>query len=280
MTDTTPSPAGLEPIYDTATRVGRRFVRAIAASIAIAGSCYVIGWVQAHAYFAGWNAPWMTGLLSASQLLAYSVLPLFIVLYLLFFQIHGVARQEEKRPANLIKRLRLVMLGMALFSGVAALHIFYGGESHPRADIILTFLLVVGFAFFMAVEATALLMIYRQGSWDATATLALAWIVGFGGYFIPTMIGQAQARRDTTALTTSLPIVDLRAPDGISYRLVLVANDTYYLAELGDATNGFPRITPVKSDAIKAIHPAPIASPAKSTLRAQPVHHSSPHVVQ
>jgi hypothetical protein len=278
----TPKSEPTEPIFSVAARVVGAVGSVFSWSVSAILLAYVVGWVEARAYFAEFGASWLVEQLPASRLLQFSVFPLVTIGFLTWTTLIDAAEFEKgsgsgTRPGTeWILRKGWMVLLLLMIGGLAA----------DRCNYLLVangfvFVTMIGFALYAAVAFERVLILVRRGHfvgdrYDAQLVYA---IVFAGLYLVPTLSGRAQGRIDNQASRTSLPVVRLKPSDDGSLHALAIVDRTVYAVQLDteDSARRSIRILPA-SDVFAIEQPRATGKP--STPRpTQAVERTEPNSV-
>jgi hypothetical protein len=207
------------------------FTKLAGAVLGLTAFLYVLGYLDAGAYFSSFRAPWMLGLLSAPQIMQRGAL-VMVIFFFGSISVVGKIFQSEARP-------RFITTGMMILA-VIGIGLFYIAQAVPFLPLaVKTALLTIssisaalGAAF--SIGEGVLQLSQEQVSTGWLATITLIFVLSI--LIAPAADGTAQALRHRPANLDSFAVVKLKDPDGQAWRILCAVGDK--LALVGASNDG------------------------------------------
>jgi hypothetical protein len=206
-------------------------------------AAYVVGWVQAKAYFGRFGASWLASRLGLMDLISFSSLPLVALggcLFLAVVDFDRGAQKRLKRMVSFIKHFWIWPFFALPFIGVPYLE----GIGLPQAAALLLSGLGLFYMFVSGATFEIIVIHFRRGTLDwGTRNVLFACITVILGFVAaPLALGHAGGIIDRGMSSSGLPIVTAKGDGTSSLRLLWAGDSELYVADLVGSAEEYPRI--------------------------------------
>jgi len=230
-------------------RVARRAGTLLKATVGVAAIALLLGSAYWHGLLLAFDATWLFSQVPQSRLLKNSI-PVSMFLVLIGVYTDAIARRlrRDKMP-----RMASSIAGVIVTAGLFCLALWLGRKSsiHIWSGI------STALAMFGLGAATVVVAAEMNVGWARRWSVA-AWCVSLSVLLIalPAVLGYSTRVLERSTKDSRLPFVELSDSDSKDWRLLLLADNTFYLVRLGSSESGSPpSIRPVSIDSIVMVRP-------------------------
>jgi hypothetical protein len=190
------------------------------------------GWREVSAYYSELGAPWVSGMLSPSRLIASSFSLMGTICLFTFLSVWGLSANSITE--NSLRRASIVAIGLATLcyiAGIAPIHWF---------EKVTIYIFAIAAAQLSALSVGLTIgeliagLAERDLKWNGYHVWLLHWIVLVGLLQAPNRLGSALAEIDGALDSTKLPIISTAvAVPNRTWRLVTTIDSSFLAVALG-----------------------------------------------
>lgn len=208
---------------------------------------YIIGWLNAQAYFQNMGAIWLLNEMPLQTLLYLSWLPIFMILIITFYSFKHLLGSTNwvKKDKSYLAIITIMFMVVTVLQGVFEHFKYY--QLWSVCSLLSNF----GWAY-LAVSALMTIIYSFKGLTTTFKTLLfdVAFIVVlFGMIILPSQMGNERYYRDVNYTISTLQQVNIIGDENKNYRLLFSNRDLFYAVELG-TTNKKPPVKIFNQDQI------------------------------
>lgn len=214
-------------LFESIGRIINVLPKIASLTVGITAFAYLIGWLQAKAYFSAFGASWLLSELSVQSLLGYSWVPLTILLFFCYLTTLDLTEGKTTKVKNILFTLKY---GRILIITIFIIQMVLISLKINSLQIFISYTLVFIMIYY-STSAYGYLILSLQNpkfKWDLPSTYLTFIILFCGLYLVPTNLGRSSAYRNLDPERSTLPKIQLKSDSQPNLRLLHKSGDMYY----------------------------------------------------
>ncbi|MEY8709516.1 hypothetical protein [Mangrovibacter phragmitis] len=205
-------------------------------TVGLTALTYFTGWSEISAYYRELGAPWVTSLLTSAQIMQVSISSIVLLSTIAFLSVLALLQKNVSDKG--LRRWSISLMFIAIAVYISALVL----DNYKDEHVIHTFLNLSGFFYMLAAGTTVGELIaclaLKKIKWGGYEVYLLYFVFFYGMSYIPSLMGESDARLDGNIVFTRLPSVNLVSDTSGLWRLVGPCGDKLLLISLGADKQG------------------------------------------
>jgi len=212
---------------------GTRFSNGMAFILSTITMIYIIGWVRAETYFKYLNASWILKEFTNITYISYSIFPVIILfsslLILIILSLRGDIKYEH---------LKILIIFSFTITFICSLYGYgYGYNFQPNISTQLIYIASISSSITASCLLVLIIISQNNFQWKKYLLTFFTFVMGYGIFLSPYLIGRAEGLRDSNPNTTELPLVHVEKLSNEKLRLLHFHRDVFYLIVLQNENN-------------------------------------------